>query len=433
FLVDDLLSSEGAPAQERGKVLAKLDVDLLWIQRIDDLKIKPIKGKDNPADLGTKSLTRDKIRKYMVTIGYVGDYLDEGEVVDTGEADVRMVQRPGRMDEGRLQRIIQAVTMAVLVGLGEAYEEASERSPDEDQRVGLSMCMIAIAGLLFMCICRTVITAAVLLKRKVGKKTGRKRKERKEEGKEERKRRKKMSATKEGTKVLNFAGSGEMTEEEYIAELKRQIRDESRSIESTTILEEWLKKVALEKYEGPKKILQVVKQLNQHRQDEATPPERKKQASDDEAASDPTSSSEDSDEDKDKEAQPSKPEETAEKRKEELKKILQTKADGMIAEQLQQEETDPQAQQAKQMGQREAELMELQETARTRRRNLAEKAARFRKAKRLREEPAEGTEEGISKETEEEAMLKVMLIRVPQTPQRPMDDGQKFHKDLRER
>ena len=89
-----------------------LDVDLLWIQRIDDLKIKPIKGKDNPADLGTKSLTRDKIRKYMVTIGYIGDYLDEGEAVDTGEADVRMAQRNGRLDEGRLQRIIQAVTMA---------------------------------------------------------------------------------------------------------------------------------------------------------------------------------------------------------------------------------------------------------------------------------------------------------------------------------
>ena len=164
-----------------------LDVDLLWIQRIEDLKIKPIKGKDNPADLGTKSLTRDKIRKYMVTIGYVGDYLDEGEAVDTGEAEVRIVQRTGRFEDGRLQRIIQAVTMAVLVGLGEAYEERREGSSDEDQTAGLSMCTIAMAGLLFMCICRKVITAAVLLKGRLRAKAKRRRKEREE----------KMSATRE--------------------------------------------------------------------------------------------------------------------------------------------------------------------------------------------------------------------------------------------
>ena len=42
-----------------------LDVDLLWIQKITGLNIKAIAGKDNPADLGTKSLTKDKIRKYM--------------------------------------------------------------------------------------------------------------------------------------------------------------------------------------------------------------------------------------------------------------------------------------------------------------------------------------------------------------------------------
>ena len=54
-----------------------LDVDFLWIQKIKGLVIKAIKGKDNPADLGTRSLSRDKIRKYMVTIGHIGDYLDQ--------------------------------------------------------------------------------------------------------------------------------------------------------------------------------------------------------------------------------------------------------------------------------------------------------------------------------------------------------------------
>ena len=64
----------------RGLSLGKarhLDVDLLWIQRIPKLIIKAIKGKDNPSDLGTKSLTRDKIKKYMVTLGYVGEYLEQ--------------------------------------------------------------------------------------------------------------------------------------------------------------------------------------------------------------------------------------------------------------------------------------------------------------------------------------------------------------------
>ena len=40
-----------------------LDVDLWWIQKTQGLVIKAIAGKDKPADLGTKSLTRDKIRK----------------------------------------------------------------------------------------------------------------------------------------------------------------------------------------------------------------------------------------------------------------------------------------------------------------------------------------------------------------------------------
>ena len=154
-----------------------LDVDLLWIQRIDDLKIKPSNEKDNPADLGTKSLTRDKIRKYMLTIGYIGDYLDEGEPVDNGEADVRMAQGKRRVDEGRLQRIIQAVTMAVLIGLGEAYKEADEDSverysSEDEQRTGPIMCMIVVSAVLFMCVCKTLFSAAVLLERKGWKEKG---------------------------------------------------------------------------------------------------------------------------------------------------------------------------------------------------------------------------------------------------------------------
>ena len=202
-----------------------LDVDLLCIQRIDDLKIKPIKGKDNPADLGTKSLTRDKIRKYMLTIGYSGDYLEEGEPVDNGEVDVRMAQGKRKVDEGRLQRIIQAVTMAVLIGLGEAHEEASKSIPEseDDERTGLTMCMILVSAMVFMCICRTLFSAAILLKSRVKGEVEKRKVERKEKEK-----RRRMSG--EGEKVLEFAASGKWTLEDYEKEIKRLIREECRSI-----------------------------------------------------------------------------------------------------------------------------------------------------------------------------------------------------------
>ena len=68
-----------------------------------------------------------------------------------------------------------------------------------------------------------------------------------------------------------------MTEEEYLAELKRQIREEAKSIQSITILEDWLKKAALEKYEDPRRILKVVKELNSCREDPETPEKKRKE------------------------------------------------------------------------------------------------------------------------------------------------------------
>ena len=41
--------------------------------------VKPIKGTENPADLGTKALSRDKIRKYMKALGYKGEFVEEEE------------------------------------------------------------------------------------------------------------------------------------------------------------------------------------------------------------------------------------------------------------------------------------------------------------------------------------------------------------------
>ena len=104
-----------------------LDVDLLWIQRMPKLIIKAIKGKDKPSDLGTKSLTRDKIKKYMVTLGYVGEYLDQ-EAQEVQEGEVRRASSRSKMsfDEKTVTRIIQAVTTAVLISLAEGRKEAEE-------------------------------------------------------------------------------------------------------------------------------------------------------------------------------------------------------------------------------------------------------------------------------------------------------------------
>ena len=105
-----------------------LDVDLLWIQRIPKLIIKAIKGKDNPSDLGTKSLTRDKIKKYMVTLGYVGEYLDQEAQEVQEEEEVRRASSRSKMsfDAKTVTRMIQAVTTAVLISLAEAQREDEE-------------------------------------------------------------------------------------------------------------------------------------------------------------------------------------------------------------------------------------------------------------------------------------------------------------------
>ena len=102
-------------------------MDLLWIQRIPKLIIKAIKGKDNPSNLGTKSLTRDKIKKYMVTLGYVGEHLDQ-EAQEVQEEEVRRASSRSKMsfDEKTVTRMIQAVTTAVLISLAEAQREDEE-------------------------------------------------------------------------------------------------------------------------------------------------------------------------------------------------------------------------------------------------------------------------------------------------------------------
>ena len=146
-----------------------LDVDLLWIQSIPRLIIKAIKGKDNPADLGTKSLSKDKIRKYMASLGYVGEIVDQEEV--TGNGQVRRLNGNGRSGNGRkvseekLTKIIQAVTMAVLVALGEA-KKFSEEEEESGKHEGSTLCMkvmIVLTG----CVCCYLMPVAAVLRIKL--------------------------------------------------------------------------------------------------------------------------------------------------------------------------------------------------------------------------------------------------------------------------
>ena len=48
-------------------------------RKMKNVIVKPIKGTENPADLGTKALSRDKIRKYMKALGYKGEFVEEEE------------------------------------------------------------------------------------------------------------------------------------------------------------------------------------------------------------------------------------------------------------------------------------------------------------------------------------------------------------------
>ena len=95
--------------------------------------IKAIKGKDKPADLGTKSLSRDKIRKYMVTIGYIGDYLYQELQEEAVEVRRSKVSMKKSFDERTVTRIIQAVATAVLISLSEACKGSKVKEEEGGQ------------------------------------------------------------------------------------------------------------------------------------------------------------------------------------------------------------------------------------------------------------------------------------------------------------
>ena len=75
-----------------------MDVNLLWIQKLKDVLVKAIKGTENPADLGTKALSRDKI------LGYRGDFVVEQDEEPTSKA--RKVRTMQTVSVGMIAKII---------------------------------------------------------------------------------------------------------------------------------------------------------------------------------------------------------------------------------------------------------------------------------------------------------------------------------------
>ena len=237
-----------------------LDVDLLWIQRIPKLIIKAIEGKDNPSDLGTKSLTRDKIKKYMVTLEYVGEYLDE-EAKEAQEGEVRRASSRSKMsfDEKTVTRIIQVLTTAVLISLAEGRREDEE---------GLGSAA-SVWTKCMLCMSLLICVAAAIFKIKPSKE-GRK------EGKEGKRRKERRMASDD--------------------ELKK-LMDKTKSIESVSFVERQLKKKVEERCSVAEGEDQV-RELNKLREGKASP-EAQKPIS--EAGSDPTSDEDEKEEEKDEE------------------------------------------------------------------------------------------------------------------------------------
>ena len=331
-----------------------LDVDLLWIQRIPKLIIKAIKGKDNPSDLGTKSLTRDKIKKYMVTLGYVGEYLDQ-EAQEVQAEEVRRASSRSKMsfDEKTVTRMIQAVTTAVLISLAEAQREDEEGL---GSAVSVWMnCMMFMSW--FICV------AAAIFQIKPLQRSSQEGKRRKEE-KEEKRKKRKMASDDDLKKLMG----------------------KTKSIASVSFVERQLKKKIEERCSVAEGEDQV-KELNKQREGHPSP-EPKKPVSD--AGSDPTSSEDEKEEKKGEEEKEKKKEKESssessssdEEKKEEFKKT---------AEELKREAV---------MKGRNKDLEKMKEDAEERRRKIAAAAKSLaEKAEETNEDTAAGKAEETEKET----------------------------------
>ena len=121
-----------------------LDVNLLWIQKMKNVIVKPIKRTENPADLGTKALSRDKIRKYMKALGYKGEFVEEEEPQPRKTAQTKSIS------VGMIAKIV-----AVLMSEGFSVEPA---------KVGFKRSTPWMSGFFLLVLVCMVIVAFVSMK-----------------------------------------------------------------------------------------------------------------------------------------------------------------------------------------------------------------------------------------------------------------------------
>ena len=132
-----------------------LDVSLLWIQKLKSVLVKAIKGVDSPADLGTKALSRDKIKKYLKALGYRGDFVDEEE------------HKVRRKKTGMKTISVSMIAKIVAVLMSEGISVEGTKVFAEEQNFGISTscnfgcCLLVLICIVLCCIWSMSMTAAV--------------------------------------------------------------------------------------------------------------------------------------------------------------------------------------------------------------------------------------------------------------------------------
>ena len=148
--IDSSSSRQLISRQGLGKA-RHLDVSLLWIQKMKNVLVKAIKGVDNPADLGTKALSRDKIKKYLKALGYKGDFLDDEE------QHVRRTKGGTKAISVSMIAKIVAILMSEGICVEGAFTVAKEKNSLHGFNIA-SCCLICIT---LCCILSMFMSAAV--------------------------------------------------------------------------------------------------------------------------------------------------------------------------------------------------------------------------------------------------------------------------------
>ena len=220
-----------------------LDVSLLWIQKMKNVLVKAIKGVDNPADLGTKALSRDKIRKYLKALGYKGDFLDDEE------QQVRRTKNGMKTVSVSMIAKIVAILMSEGICVEGAFTVAKEQNSWHEFSI-VSCCLICIG----LCCIVIMFTSAAVWDQAF--RFGKGRKERREKF-EEKKKRKMADEGNIPQEVRDLqpptepkpTEEGSETMEKRAKELKQQALEAKAAREIA--LEKALEEKALEEKENP--------------------------------------------------------------------------------------------------------------------------------------------------------------------------------------